>query len=236
MDIHRIRVDRSFLLFATCSIIYEGRASSTCVSGDYLIIHKSDGTLLIHSGAKFNPLNYQSSGAVLKLEGNVLVSNRKKECIRITIEQIEFYHEPLDWSRNKINIFKTESDLCNSIVSNLVNILNVSQWKELHTEFQTPYGPVDIVAIDYSDTYYVIEVKRNKASLAACAQLERYLKYFAEIKLPTRGVLMSPAISKGALDYCNKHNLMWRQVNHDPIHLQTQNQPAPAKQPVDPHS
>lgn len=220
MELQNIRVDRAFILFARCSIRYEGRASSTCVSGDYAIMRKGDGTFLVHGGAKFNPLNYQGPGAILKREQNTLISTRKKEILTVIIDKIHQYEELENWSYNKIDIFKTESDLVRSISNNITQILDVARLDELHTEFPTPNGPIDLIGVE-GNLYHVIEVKRGKASLQACAQLERYLKYFQEIKQPARGYIMSPEISKGAAAYCAKNGLTWMKVTHDPSPLQT---------------
>lgn len=207
-----IRIDRPFSLYATCSIEYEGRAKSTLTPGNYLIIHKGDGTLLIHGASKFNVLNYQPPGAILRREHDHLISTRKNETIKIHLQQIIHYYEFPDWS-NKIDITMTEKHLRLQIIENIGMILNDAIIETI-PEFATPYGPVDLVAISSTGLYYIIEIKRNKAALAGATQLGRYLSYFREIEQETQGWLMSPAISSGALEYCRKHGFHWGSVRH----------------------
>lgn len=208
-----IRIDRAFVLFATCSISYNGRASSSLVPGNYLITRKGDGTLLIHGASRFNPLNFQTRGAISRLDGDMLVSTRKNEIIAIKLEKIIHYYELPHWSDNRIVISMTEDELKNSIFDNLEFWLG-EKVAEKYMEHPTPYGPIDIFAVGASAVNYVIEVKRAKASLASCAQLERYLGYYKEIKKDAHGWLMSPGISSGALKYCESHNLKWLKVMH----------------------
>jgi endonuclease len=207
-----IRVSKPFILLANCEVYYDGRAKSSLVPGDYLIIRKGDGTLLIHGGSKFNPLNYQPSGAILRKEGNKLISTRKRETITIIIHSIMWYREPVEWSENKIEISRTEYDLKLQIIRDIKELTGDRTIKEVTPEFKTPYGPIDVVAITETNLFHIIEVKRGKSTLSSCAQLERYLNYFKEINTPTKGWLMSPDISKGAVQYAANRSIEWRKV------------------------
>jgi RecB family endonuclease NucS len=55
-------------------------------------------------------------------------------------------------------------------------------------EYETPYGPVDIVAIT-KETHHIIEIKRAKAQISACTQLLRYLEYFHEKQIKTKDLI-----------------------------------------------
>ena len=104
----RIRVEQPFVLYALCTVEYDGRAKSTLELGNYLIIHKSDGTLLIQGGTLCTPRNYQPPKAIMKKVGNQLISTCKGETITIDIERISLYEELKDWSSKKIEISKTD--------------------------------------------------------------------------------------------------------------------------------
>ena len=196
--LEQIRVEQSFTLYATCKVYYEGRAKSTLDQGNYLIIHKSDGTLLIHGSTLIKPRNYQPPKSILKKQENKLISNSKKEQIIIEIDKIINYTEHQDWSNNKISLTGSESDLRDKLVEEINQFIpNLS---EIQIEFLTPVGSIDILGIDDQKIYHIIEVKRAKSSLAACSQLNRYVNYFKSIDNHTIGYLASPEISKNALE------------------------------------
>jgi RecB family endonuclease NucS len=209
----KIRVEQSFVLYARCSVEYDGRAKSTLIPGNYLITHKNDGTLRIDGGALCTPLNYQPPGAILQKHGNTLTSLRKGEKIAIEIEKIHSYKELKDWSTNKIDIVKTEKLLRDHIFDNIEEIVGISP-VEIFREFKTPVGDIDILAIDAHDTYHVIEVKRGKASLATCSQLERYCNYFIGIMKNVRDYIASPDISANALNYVEENFQTYLKVQH----------------------
>jgi RecB family endonuclease NucS len=206
-----IRVDRSFSLYAECTVDYLGRARSSLEPGNYLIIRKGDGSLMIHGPKKLRPLNYQPPGAILKHVGDQLISKRKDEIIIITILQIINYTEYEQWTDNKIQISMTENDLREQIIRNVDSMLD-DNIIEITKEFATPYGPIDILAI--GSTYHVIEVKRGKAGIASCTQLLRYLGYFEEIGQPAVGWIMSPRIVGKAKTYLEERGCRWVSVQH----------------------
>lgn len=209
----RIRTEQAFTLFANCTVSYSGRAESILDPGNYLILHKSDGTLLIHGGTLCTPRNYQGPGSILDIEGDKLISKRKGETITIQIHKIIQYNELANWSTKRIQITKTEKDLRDWIVKNLFALTNIIM-AETHIEFHTPVGPVDILAIDHDQVYHVIEVKRGKANISACSQLDRYTNYFVGIKKNVMGYIASPALSKGAQIYLKDNGLMWLEAQH----------------------
>lgn len=203
---------KSFVLHADCEVIYNGRASSKLKRGYYLVIRKEDGSLLIHGAAKMTPLNYQSPGASLQTTQNKIISTRKNETIEIVIYKAIKLYEMDDWTDGVLEITKTEEELKQKIIMNIETILGESII-EVHDEYDTPYGQVDVLAIT-ATTWHVIEVKRGKASLSACTQVLRYLGHFHEKKHQAKGWIMSPDISKNAMSYCEKHQLLYRKITH----------------------
>jgi len=201
------------MLYAECTVNYDGRAKSTLENGKHLIIHKNDGTLLIHGGRLCTPLNYQPPGAIMYKKKNKLISKRNNEIIIIAINEIITYEELHQWSAKKIAISKTEKELRDHIVAHFYEIFGFHP-VEIYIEFATPVGHIDILAIDEYNIYHVIEVKRGKASLASCSQLERYSNYFIDIMKTVRDYLTSPDISKGALNYAKKVHQTWLKVEH----------------------
>ena len=208
-----IRVEQSFILYANCEVYYDGRAKSHLDKGNYLITHKNDGTLRIDGGSLCTPLNYQPPGAVLYKQGNRLLSNRKDEKILIKVFDIHYYQELKEWSTNKIEITKTEAQLRDKLMENIEEVLGVKA-KEIFKEFKTPVGLVDLLVIDEFDTYHVVEVKRGKANLATCSQLERYGYYFISIMKNVRDYIASPDISDNALRFSKENFQSYLKVEH----------------------
>ena len=208
-----IRVEQCFILYANCQVDYNGRAKSFLENGNFLIIHKGDGTLLIHGGTLCTPRNYQPPGAILKLFDNKLISDRKGEKIVITINKKLDYTELTNWSTNKIDISKTEDNLRNYIADNIDKLLGIKS-VEVYKEFKTPVGSVDLLAIDSKGLYHIIEVKRGTASLQSVSQLTRYSDYFLSIERNICDYVASPKISKNALRLMNEQSQTWLQVDH----------------------
>ena len=212
MDI-KIRVEQSFILYANCDVEYVGRAKSFLKQGNYLITHKNDGTLRIDGGSLCTSLNYQPPGAILYKENNKLTSTRKEETITINLDNIFYYQELHDWSDNKIDITKTEAELRDRLMDNINKAIKIKT-KEIFKEFKTPVGLIDILAIDEYDTYHIIEVKRGKANLNACSQLERYTYYFISIMKNVQSYIASPDISANALKFAKQNFQNYLKVNH----------------------
>jgi RecB family endonuclease NucS len=210
----KIRTDQPFVLHFNGSVIYDGRAESTLTDGDYILLRKGDGTFTIIGATNVPPLNYQRPRSILRKEDNNLISTSKDgETVKVKINKTHHYYEIHPWSDNKIIINKTEDDLRRHIIAKIEDLIGEPITK-IHIEFKTPYGPVDLIAEGSEELYHVIEIKRGKATISACTQVERYLKYFKETDRKTRGWVMSPTITKGAKEYCRKNYLTWALVKH----------------------
>lgn len=210
-----IRAEQSFILYAKCDVKYYGRTKSFLERNNHLIIHKSDGTLIIHGDSLFKPLNYQPPKAMLRVDGNKLISIRNNESIEITIYEIIYYKELSDWSSNKIELYGSENDIKELIVKNINNYINIIGVYEIYREFVIPVGVIDILVIN-EKRYHVIEVKRDKAGLNACSQLDRYYNYFESLvgSENVYGYLASQNITANALKYINDNNHKWIKIDN----------------------
>ncbi len=168
-----LNVQSPFILYADCYVEYDGRASSKLDRGNYLILYKADGSLLIHGADKTIPRNYQQPGAKLKQDGNKIISERKNEEINITLYNIIYYHILTDWSRTNIKICKTESELVDKLVHNITDYINDSV--NVVREYHTDMGKVDLCVEDIHGTRHLIEVKRKKATKNTSNQLRKYV-------------------------------------------------------------
>lgn len=208
-----IEIKHAFLLYARASIEYAGRAKSSLEEGNYLIIRKNDGTLMIHGASLLTARNYQPAGARMTFGNNQFISIRKNEKIIITIHESIHYYEPQDWSICRPQMSMTERQLCKQITIKIEELLE-DKILQVIPEYMTPYGPIDLLAINSENLHHVIEVKRGRAAISSCTQVKRYMQYLQEINKKVKGWVMSPAISSKALNYLNKNSLHWKQVHH----------------------
>ena len=194
-------------MYAKCSITYRGRAESTLELGNYFILHKRDGTLLIHGGLLSKPLNYQPPGAELFVLPDKIISKRKEERIEIDLKKVHFYKELPDWSEFPIKITKTEEELKQKFIRCAPDYFN--NIRTIEDEAPIPLGKIDVLIITEDNTYHVIEIKRKKANISACSQLLRYVDYFRLAEFKSIGYLVAPAVSKTVPDYLMKNNLQF---------------------------
>jgi RecB family endonuclease NucS len=217
----------SFTLFADCAVVYDGRAFSVLDRGNYLLIHKDDGTLLIHGARLTKPLNYQGpKTAVTWLRGGpefedlcaslfeggedipnaILVGVNKAETITIAVYQELARIESDKWSENKIKLVGKESELVAKLVAGLQTYLPDVSVRAVEREVQTPYGSIDVVIEDESGVFHLIEAKRKIASVSACGQIARYAKYFKDsLKRKVTEYIAAPAITKNATRYAEQY-------------------------------
>jgi RecB family endonuclease NucS len=215
MNLADIDTSVPFCLFADCTVLYDGRASSTLERGRYLIVKKTDGSYLIHGSDKCPPRNYQGPNSKLTIDGDRLICTNRKEVIIVTVYDIINYHELINWSSAKIKISKTEKELVDKIQNNWASYFPDKTHLELHREFKTAVGDIDLLGVSIN-CYLAIEAKRKKITLKDCTQLRRYIEHLQEGMPGTiDGWLAAPSIGKKALQYLKKHNLHWLQIDFD---------------------
>lgn len=189
-----LNIEGSWLLYAEASVEYDGRAYSTLDRGNYIIIHKEDGSLQIHGISLIAPLNYQPPGGKIEILDNKIIARRKKETITINIYNIIHFYKIENWSNNKINIRKTEKEAKEIILSILPKY--IPNIKTICEEYKTDYGPVDLLVIDQNNVYHVIEIKRKKLIINNYIQLAKYLLWFKEKEIQYQGYLTGTDIKE----------------------------------------
>lgn len=204
-----IDVSKPFCLYANCEVTYDGRASSVLENGNYLIIYKYDGSVQIHGATKIQPRNYQSSGSSIQLNGNILTFRNKKENIFVTINEIMFVNYLKDISDTEVKLTKTESDLVDKLFNNLSDYID-RNFIIVEREYQTEYGPIDLIGFTDDGEKHAVEVKRGKATIADCTQLKRYVEALGD---DVFGYLASPDICKNAVAYLDKNRIRWIKVD-----------------------
>lgn len=213
IELNTVNLANNFVMYCEAEVTYNGRAQSTSKKGNYLIIHKRDGSFVIHNAENCKPMNYQTKKSILSLNDDILTSKSKHESISVKIYKLNHYYELDDWCTDPINLTGSEFDLREKFIQNYHTNLGMLTASEaarckIYKEFKTPFGNIDLLII-VDNFYFVLEFKRGKASLAACSQLKRYVDYLVGIGKDVNGYLVSPNISKPALDYIMKCNMLW---------------------------
>lgn len=200
----------SFVAYINCSVLYDGRATSVLDNGNYLVSYKEDGSLLIHGSKLCTPKNYMGPGTSHSRDENAWTFRRKNEAIVININSILWEHELSDWSDNKIKMSKTENDLRQKLIKNICHYIGFTPIS-IYEEFNTDLGPVDLLVVDQDGVRHVIELKRGKASINACVQLQKYLSVLDG----AIGYVASPAISPKALKKLNESDCKYIAIDFD---------------------
>ena len=198
------------VVYADCSVIYNGRASSILDRGNYLIIKKPDGSIQIHTSKLIKPINYQPKSVTTTVDGNTIICSSKSETLKISVFNIHNYLKLDNWDHSELQMRGTERQMVEAICKQINYICNDS----IHTvvtEHKTPLGPIDIVAT--SDDYiHVIEVKRKTANISAFSQIMRYRSYMLETNKNVKCWLMAPSISASCLSNCTANEILYHKL------------------------
>ena len=196
-----------FILYADCHIEYDGRAYSKLDRGNYLIIVKKDKSVQIHAADKIPPRNYQGQNSIISIDNNILTVVNKKEIIKITIFTILNLSYLENWSEKSLQLTRTESELVDSIVSNINNYIE-DDIISIQKEYKTPCGPIDIGIVSKS-RLHLIEVKRNTITTNNVYQLKKYVD---SLEGPISPYIAGPNIRDNAKSICDKNGIKYIQI------------------------
>ncbi|MEM0043291.1 MAG: endonuclease NucS [Sulfolobales archaeon] len=194
------------IIIGRCSVIYKGRASSETGYDVRMIIIKPDGTLLVHEAVGRDPLNWQPPGSLCTLHTQdhelLIRCYRSKYREEVLIRFDKLYHvgvARIGYSRY-FEVKGVEKDLVNMIASSSLPI--DPEARLISREYHTPHGRIDLLFKNYSrNILYVVEVKNERAGVAAVDQLRRYVEYMRNHyrEGSVAGVLIAGGISDEAL-------------------------------------
>jgi RecB family endonuclease NucS len=192
------------------SIEYVGRASSYAPEGLRILIAKPDGSLLIHESHKVEPLNWQPPKSLIRYEcknDNLFINSRRLQPAEELL--VEFSKLYFIWAckltTTQLVVIGREADVVKAITLN-VDALERGA-KVIGTDISTPYGKVDVLLKKEDGTLIVVEVKNEKAGIAAVLQLKRYVEFYREKGFSTIGVLVAPSITEEAFVHIMKENM-----------------------------
>ena len=198
--------DHIIIIVGYMKIIYRGRASSEADYARRLLMIKPDGTLLIHEARGRDPINWQPPGSICSF--GIENQELKLRCQRQQYnEEVIVYFKDLfhigvailDVS-NFFEVKGVEKDIVDQIISTGLPIDRNA--KLVGKEISTPHGKIDLVYINNErDIIYIIEVKNEKAGVAAVDQLRRYVEYMKQHSRGRNiiGVLIANGISDEAI-------------------------------------
>ena len=164
------------LVFARCTVDYEGRLTAHLPEATRLIMVKSDGCVAIHAdGGAYKPLNWMNAqNKLVEEEGVWRVSNPKGEVLTITLHEIfsDLSHEMgIDPGLQKDGVEAHLQELLADDPSFLVEGLEL-----IKREYPTDLGPVDLLCRTAKGETIAVEIKR-KGEIDCVEQLTRYLDF-----------------------------------------------------------
>ena len=187
------------LVIAQCSVDYAGRLAAHLPSAKRLLIHKSDGSVLVHSdGGSYKPLNWMSPPCTVKEEpGLWTVTNKAGEKLIIRLEEVfhdESHELGVDPGLQKDGV---ESHLQELLAAQIETLGR--GYRLIRREYPTAIGPVDILCKDSGGMTVAVEIKR-RGEIDGVEQLTRYLDLLNRDPLiaPVRGIFAAQEIKPQA--------------------------------------
>ncbi len=206
-----------------CEIIYHGRAASVAEAGDYIVLIKPDGTLLVHGHRGVKPVNWQPRCDELRpvIEDGrcVLYAERysPSELVRIDFLSPIFAAAVSLREATGFELIGTEAQMQEALAR--TPELIEEGLSLLDRELPTEVGGIDLYARDRSGRLVVVELKRGKAGQEAVHQLQRYVDRVRTLNggdKPVRGILAAPDITTPALQQLQRQGLEFREVKSLP--------------------
>ncbi len=199
------------LVIARCSVDYAGRLSAHLPLATRLLIHKSDGSLLVHADAlSYKPLNWMSPPCTLVVdepdddqrEAGVLELWRVTHAKTADLLVVSI-HEVLHDSAHELGVDPglqkdgVEAHL-QKLLAEHIELLGEG-YALVRREYMTAIGPVDILARDASGASVAVEIKR-RGGIDGVEQLTRYLELMNRDPLlaPVAGVFAAQEIAPQA--------------------------------------
>ena len=199
------------LVIARCSVDYTGRLNAHLPLATRLLVHKGDGSLLVHSdGGSYKPLNWMSPPCVLAVEtpdedsasAGVIEQWRvthAKTGDALLVRIYEIVHDSshelgIDPGLQKDGV---EADL-QRLLAEQVDVIG-DGLSLVRREFPTAIGPVDLLLRDPAGGTIAVEVKR-RGDIDGVEQLTRYLELLGRDPhlVPVTGVFAAQEIKPQA--------------------------------------
>jgi len=206
------------LVFARCTVDYEGRLTAHLPEATRLIMVKSDGCIAIHAdGGAYKPLNWMNApNKIVEEEGIWRVSNPKGEMLIITLHEIfsDLTHEMgTDPGLQKDGVEAHLQELLADDPSFLVEGLEL-----IKREYPTDLGPVDLLCRTSKGETVAVEIKR-RGEIDGVEQLTRYLDFLNRDPLikPVHGIFAAQEIRPQAKVLAEDRGIQCVVIDYDEI-------------------
>ena len=175
------------LVIARCSVDYTGRLNAHLPLATRLLVHKGDGSLLVHSdGGSYKPLNWMSPPCTLTLQApdeadaedgviELWKVTHTKTGDALLVRIYEVVHDTSHELGIDPGLVKdgVEADL-QRLLAEQVDVIG-DGLTLVRREFPTAIGPVDLLLRDATGGTIAVEVKR-RGDIDGVEQLTRYLE------------------------------------------------------------
>ncbi|MFG6503639.1 endonuclease NucS [Microbacterium sp. P05] len=175
------------LVIARCSVDYTGRLNAHLPLATRLLVHKGDGSLLVHSdGGSYKPLNWMSPPCTLTVEIPDAVDTEDGVVLQWRVSHAKSgdalvvkFHEILHDSSHELGVDPglikdgVEADL-QRLLAEQVSVVGEGLTL-VRREYPTAIGPVDLLLRDAAGGTIAVEVKR-RGDIDGVEQLTRYLE------------------------------------------------------------
>ena len=206
------------LVFARCTVDYEGRLTAHLPEATRLIMVKSDGCVAINAdGGAYKPLNWMNApNKIVEEKGVWRVSNPKGEMLIITLHEIfsDFTHEMgIDPGLQKDGVEAHLQELLAEDPSFLVEGLEL-----IRREYPTDLGPVDLLCRTSKGETVAVEIKR-RGEIDGVEQLTRYLDFLNRDPLikPVHGIFAAQEIRPQAKVLAEDRGIKCVVIDYDEI-------------------
>ena len=217
------------VLFANCSVEYNGRLTSFLPMAPRMIMVKADSSVLIHcDGGSYKPLNWMAGPATIEelpvppedeaadIEQIWLVESAKTgDQLKLRIGEI--FSETscelgIDPGLQKDGV---EAHLQELLAAQVPDILGTG-WKLIRREYPTAVGPVDLLVFDPELNHVAIEVKR-RGEIDGVEQLTRYLDLLSRdpIMPEVRGIFAAQVIKPQARTLAEDRGIRCLTLDYD---------------------
>ncbi|WP_309069339.1 endonuclease NucS [Microbacterium sp.] len=216
------------LVIARCSVDYTGRLNAHLPLATRLLVHKGDGSLLVHSdGGSYKPLNWMSPPCRLDVivpdaelaEAGVAELwkvTHKKSGDALTVHIYEVLHDSKHDLGVDPGLIKdgVESDL-QRLLAEQVDLIAEGA-KLVRREYPTAIGPVDLLVRDAGGIPIAVEVKR-RGDIDGVEQLTRYLDLLGRDPLLTgiQGVFAAQEIKPQARTLAQDRGIRCLTLDYD---------------------
>jgi RecB family endonuclease NucS len=201
-------------LFGTCTVDYEGRASSRLESGDRHVMLKPDGTALVHTDEGHQPVNWQPPGCSHEAsveDGHLVIRSERPKPEELLVVRFSALLQVVAFDVRdpaELALTGTHDDLRDRLLAD-PDLLEPG-FRPVETERRTSAGAIDVLGEDAEGVPVVVEVKRSRVGPEAVGQLRRYVDALERElvdrddvdadDVAVRGFLVAPSVTGPALD------------------------------------